>query len=193
MFTGNKIADFEILNKISDEEIENICSVNQYLKKLCDNDDFWNFRFHKFFYPFLLDIDVLKYKGDASWKEYYNWIRSSIINPYPYFISANALEYNREDILILLEKIRKIENVKEVLIYNKEETGKYYTRNGLKDGIKEGLYVTYYPNGNIKNKKEYKTGLPHGTWSTWFENGDLFMESKQKWIGIPLKVLDFDE
>lgn len=162
MFTGNKDVDIEILNKIKDEDLADICNTNKYLHDLCQSEDFWNARFRKIFLPYLLDLDILKYKGDASWKEYYNWLSSSLTDSYPYFISANASELDREDVLILLEKVRHIKNVSSVYIHNQYETGKYYTRDGKINGIKEGLYMTYYPNGNKKSKKEYKNGLPLG-------------------------------
>jgi len=188
MFTGNKDVDIKILNDLDDYDLSNICVVNKYISEICSTDNFWKTRFQKIYSPYLKNIDILKYKGQATWKEYYLWLSKAINDSYPYFMSAFAVENGRDDILILLEKIKNINNVKSIILENKQ----YYTRNGSIDGIKEGKYVEWYPNGNILFLKEYKNGLPHGKSSVFLENGDLLMEVKEKWSGNPVKLADFD-
>ena len=70
MLTGNKNLDMEILNRLEDRDLVNICLVNQYTNQLCQNKYFWINRIKKKF-PYL-DLEIMKkYKKDRSWADYY--------------------------------------------------------------------------------------------------------------------------
>lgn len=194
---GDKNIDIIILNKISDEDLKKICILNKYLANLCQKDEFWNSRFHdrfKPYLPFLKNIDYLKYKEGKTWKEYYNELYSLHGEKYPHFLLALAMEKKREDILILLSEIRKIENVDEILEYypNGEIKKRYYIR-GDDMIIKEGKYEEFYPNGNIRFLNYWKSGHPFGKSKVFLENGDVMIETRNVWPPNPTKILDFDE
>lgn len=46
-FTGNKDTDFLILMKLSDTDLNAVCGVNRYVKKLCESELFWRNRLFK--------------------------------------------------------------------------------------------------------------------------------------------------
>jgi len=46
-FTGVKDTDFLILMQLSDTDLNAVCRVNRYAKKLCDDDVFWRNRLFK--------------------------------------------------------------------------------------------------------------------------------------------------
>ncbi len=71
MLTGNKDVDRKILNKLKDEDLVNVCQVNQKAQSLCNDQVFWMNRvFLRFGY---VGGDVLRAnKGtDRTWSEYY--------------------------------------------------------------------------------------------------------------------------
>ncbi len=39
--TGIRDVDIEILLNLDDSELPRVCSVNKYVNKLCEHDDFW--------------------------------------------------------------------------------------------------------------------------------------------------------
>lgn len=79
--TGIKHLDYEILNKLSDEELVRFCSVNTHYKKFCDDDQtMWMNRvLYKFPLTEMTGVSNdemimkmhLKQKGDRSWSKYY--------------------------------------------------------------------------------------------------------------------------
>ena len=70
LLTGNKIMNMEILNKLDDKDLVNICQVNKKANEICRDQVFWMSRvFSKFPY---VPRDILgKNKGNRSWSEYY--------------------------------------------------------------------------------------------------------------------------
>lgn len=61
LLTGVKNVDMEILQKLEDSDfikVPNICSINNYIKSICDDDLFWMNRF------------ILKYKEEGKEKEF---------------------------------------------------------------------------------------------------------------------------
>lgn len=66
-FTGNKDVDYKIMMSLSDEDLLNFCQVNNnYIKSICDNDDFWHRRTVQVF-----GSDIAKPVND-TWRQYYN-------------------------------------------------------------------------------------------------------------------------
>lgn len=63
-FTGNKDADREILSKLEDKDLLQICSVNKYFKYIVCDDEFFKRRLMK--YP-----DIEKYRGDKKWRRFF--------------------------------------------------------------------------------------------------------------------------
>lgn len=184
MFTGIRDLDKLILLKLDDEkDLYSACKINKYFYSIYQEDNFWMLKFFNRFGLYLDKKDVSKYRQDKSWKEYYLELYKVIFSKYPYFISAlyTDEEVKRHDILTLLEKIAKINNVTKVyLAHGDLITEEYYTRDGDIDGVREGLGVfsqtidrtehcwerlyrngftlieTYSQNNNLKYYQEYR-------------------------------------
>lgn len=45
--TGVKEVDWKIFDYLSDQDIMHLCMVNSHMKKLCDNQEFWEHRLHQ--------------------------------------------------------------------------------------------------------------------------------------------------
>ena len=74
MLTGNKDVDYEILYKLSDYDLGNVCKVNQYSRDLCRNDNFWMNRTSKRFSPIFGTFEKLKEfkeQKNQTWRDYY--------------------------------------------------------------------------------------------------------------------------
>ncbi|GAG92810.1 unnamed protein product, partial [marine sediment metagenome] len=75
-FTGDKDTDLIILNKLSDNDLVNVCSVNKYVNKLCQNESFWLNRTVKKFGKYLGKALTIKKNSPPGikWKDYYLWL-----------------------------------------------------------------------------------------------------------------------
>lgn len=51
--TGIKDADFLVLMQLNDYELTQVCQVNRYVQKLCNDDQFWRNRFIKTYSDYL--------------------------------------------------------------------------------------------------------------------------------------------
>lgn len=70
MLTNDKHLDIIILNNVNFNDLKNVPSVNKYFNYLINTDILWTNRALKYFPS--IDIEThLKYKKDASWKNYY--------------------------------------------------------------------------------------------------------------------------
>ena len=70
--TGIADVDMKILQELNDDEIYKVCSVNKYVSKLCNNDNFWLNRLllNKYY-----DSEELReIKGDFTYKEIYRYL-----------------------------------------------------------------------------------------------------------------------
>ncbi len=56
----------EILLKLNDKDLANICQTNKQAEKICNNDQFWNLRIQKVY-----EADLSKYTNDKTYKEIY--------------------------------------------------------------------------------------------------------------------------
>jgi hypothetical protein len=66
VFTGIKDVDLIILGNLNDEDLLNTCKIkNNYLRKICNNEDFWRNRFIK---NFGNTVEKLK---ERTWKNFY--------------------------------------------------------------------------------------------------------------------------
>ena len=102
MLTGIKDVDINILNKLEDKDLVNICQTNKKADEICKDEGFWLQRiFTKFPY---LTIDILKeYKGVRSWSDYYIYdLRRFSLKKYPNVKLTNALKNGRLDQVIIL-------------------------------------------------------------------------------------------
>jgi hypothetical protein len=105
---GNKDLDYEVLYKLDDYDLGNMCKVNKYTRELCRNDTFWMNRTINRFLPVFSSVEKIKeFKGDSTWRNYY----IDIINFMEAFYQ-NKSTTKRED-------FSKIEE------YIKEKTEKY--------------------------------------------------------------------
>jgi hypothetical protein len=69
---GIKDVDYDILNKLDDKSLVAFCQVNKNANSTCNDDRYWESRvlsrLNLFYLPY---IDILKYKGNRTWYEYY--------------------------------------------------------------------------------------------------------------------------
>ena len=65
MLTGQRDSDLVIFENLDDRDLFNLCQVNTYTKKLCQNETFWRNRFFKKFGPFN------QKNKDKTWKRLY--------------------------------------------------------------------------------------------------------------------------
>jgi antitoxin component YwqK of YwqJK toxin-antitoxin module len=198
--TGNKIADMEILQKLTDEELKIVSRVNKYVRSLYLSEDFWNRRFLLMYAPFMkINVAIPKadnvlpglsqeeislYKDGRSWKEYCAELNKAVTSSEPYYNSAKATEAERKDILLLLQNKVKIVNVQPFAALDENNMiVNGYSRNGLPNGILEGRLVIFYPSKNttvnpqktksVYSISNYKNNIPIGVEKTWYENGSL--------------------
>lgn len=109
IFTKNKQVDTIILNYLEDDELNNVCFINKYIYYICQTEDFWNYRFQKKYLKYLSNINILKYKKEKNWKDYYIRLSSFIYDDFPYFIFLVAKQFRRKDVIVLLKKLRNVE------------------------------------------------------------------------------------
>lgn len=143
---GTKDTDFEILKYVEDKDIRKICLLNRYSNQTINSEKFWLQRFFQKYGLYLKNMDINYYRSEMSWKKYYIQVNQYVNCFFPYFSSALALAANRYDICVLLNKIRKINNVIKI----EKEDRVFYTRNGNIDGIKEGEETVSNKTNNIK-------------------------------------------
>ena len=132
---GIKDLDIEILKRLENTSVIPLISKSFYL--LYNDEQFWSTRFFYKFKDHLKDIDVNKFRNRRTWKIYCLEIEKILKSENPYYESAIALEYQRKDILQLLESVKKIKNV--VQVFTNDSS--YYTRNGKVDGTMEGKMI----------------------------------------------------
>ena len=72
ILTGNKLADYQILNYLSDEELVNLCEIieDSNVYKYCNSESYWRNR-TEYKFPYLSYETMNKYRGDRLWSEYY--------------------------------------------------------------------------------------------------------------------------
>lgn len=96
-FTGNPTTDMEILKKLSDEDLVNVCRVNKYTFDLCNNECFWADKLQEKF-PQLGSREEIrqKYVKGMGWKNYYLWL-SDLFGDYDHmtYQTPQGTEYSR--------------------------------------------------------------------------------------------------
>ena len=169
LLTGNKDLDIQIINDLPDKDLINICFVNKYAHNLCNIDALWLRRFMKQYGKHFDSVnEIIEWKGNNSWKDYYLWVADTLSGDDPYFISAQAMEMDRGDILKLLPAIRGIENVKLTIKYypNGKQREKYYLQ---PDGKKVGRFLRWHENGQLKMDKWNR----YGPFKEYYDTGQL--------------------
>lgn len=68
VFTQTRDADLLILEKLDDESLIRTCSVNQYLRHICDNETFWKNRLEKNY------SDAIPFRNGMNYKNLYLFI-----------------------------------------------------------------------------------------------------------------------
>ncbi len=104
-FTNLPATDLLILMELSDEDLISTCASNKYLNNLCQNESFWlNRTMKRFGYLGTPQEINRKYIPDGtSWKDYYLWLSDITANPDVHVVYNFAIEYNREDVLLVLD------------------------------------------------------------------------------------------
>ena len=73
--SGNKEADFLILNELSDYELGKVCKVNKYINSLCNDDIFW---LNRIMFVFKMDSktasEAKEFFEFDNWKELYIYL-----------------------------------------------------------------------------------------------------------------------
>ena len=103
-FTGNPATDILILQELPDENLTSVCSVDNYINNLCNNESFWlNRTLDRYGDQLGSGIEIKeKYIPDGtSWKEYYIWL-AGLLEGSPEAAAVIANDHNRDDLKILL-------------------------------------------------------------------------------------------
>lgn len=187
-FTGDRANDTAVLQDTDDKNIADLCLSNDYVFSLC-NEDFWKDRLINKYGKYLGTENYIKnkYLGDVSWKDYYLWINSLVNDPNPYYVSANASAYNRNDALILLKAFRNVDRLEPItrnsvtlyedpngkkqgpyIIYNFK--GKIITIGNYLNDKEEGKFDYFDSDGNITHSTNYRNGKLEGK-QIFYKNG----------------------
>lgn len=85
ILTGIKDIDLKIIAELNDYELGKVCSVNKYIKSLCNDNNFWRNRAINFFiikeHAFENFSQLNNFRGEKSWKDYYKYLRQ-FVNSY---------------------------------------------------------------------------------------------------------------
>ena len=201
LLTGNKDLNIKILLSLSDEDLNNFCFVNKSAYELCNKEEFWMNKYMLKFGNLLKDLDINKYRGNATWKEYYFWTNFTLRSDDIYYVSAKADEYKRDDILQLIEILGKKQGIKNIKITiggsdidkkwyyyyldpDRKQQGRmeiYVEKDGIekltsvknwKFGEPHGEQMEIYWNNNFKYRYNYDNGNLVGLQEEWYENGN---------------------
>jgi hypothetical protein len=166
ILTGDKNVNTQILNSLNDKELLSYCSSNKAANLFCKNEDFWKVRvFGKFGKYLNLEI-INKYRGNRKWSEYYIELATKLNSKYDGYELAKAMEGKREDIEVLLTRIKGT-----MVTFSKDDDYEYYRTADWIPRL-EGKYIGRI-NGKIHQEGEYKLGVKIGTWKTYFSNGNI--------------------
>lgn len=146
MFTGLKDVDRLILRKIdSEKDLARVFQVDKYTNGFYSDDKFWIARFFDRYGKYLEDENVLKYKKDKKWREYYYEITRAVLSYFPYFMSAMYMDVDKEkrrnDILKVLERALKLKHVEKVYVNFGDSREEFFTRDGEYEGVREGMGI----------------------------------------------------
>ena len=162
---GVKGLNYDILNRWNDRELLNICSVSKEASKLCNDQEFWKIRTYKKFGNYLSSDLINFYKGDRKWSDYYIELSSKLNSKHANYELAKAMEFNRQDLQILLKQINGAD-----VIFNDEEFTKYYT--GAYDNKYQGKFRSYLE-GKLLIEGDYIDGKKFGEWIEYYPNGQI--------------------
>lgn len=102
LFTGIFDLDSLILNNLSDTDLQSVCQINKAAKYICNNEYYWMNRTLWFYGKWLGNVEqIIEYKKQRSWKEYYQYLSQNKTPTYEQIIDPN-----NEDILKLFFKDR---------------------------------------------------------------------------------------
>lgn len=79
MLTGNKDVDYSILSELNEVDLSRVCRTNKYSSQLCNDDDFWLYKFDKE----KLDILIKPKSGHAlstEWMKLYKIVKLASIH-----------------------------------------------------------------------------------------------------------------
>ncbi|GAG48290.1 unnamed protein product, partial [marine sediment metagenome] len=111
-FSGIPDVDMQILEKLPDKDLGQVCQTSKYVQSLCQNETFWHQRFIANFskyYSNNIDL-ILKYKGNTSWRNYYIMIVD--------LAGKTSLNTNRMDLvtLFLFQTNLEYDAIKDILL-----------------------------------------------------------------------------
>ena len=190
-FTGMRDIDIDILNKLDDKKLIEMCEMDQYLYSICNDQVFWQRRVISTYGKYLTLDEMKKGKGDRNWSDYYieiyKLLKSKnpeyeaaklLDDPAPDYAKREDLKARRHDLFTLLTQIKKVD-VKRVIDEFPGLSRIYYVSVHNGDYIKQGPYIMEQPGEFVKG--EYLNGKPIGRWvhdmpgsyseTTYYDNG----------------------
>ncbi len=142
-----KDVDMEILNKLDDRDLLSFCSTDKYAQLICNDQIFWQRRVITKYGKYLNSEIMRKYKGNRTWTEYYIELNKKLQSEHSAYEMAKAMEFERDDLIILLRQIKGVANVEHII------------RNGI---VLRDYYMEHMENGkNIRQGKEVSEGIDH--------------------------------
>jgi len=141
---GNKDVEFDVLNRLDDESLVAYCQVNHAANNVCNDDRYWKSRVEsRINSPY---VDLLKFKGNRKWHEYYIQDLSSIA-----MSRLNSFRAGREgrlDQVILYLSDKNIVPYSVDLDYNDLDDDYYVTYNVIRNVIE---YASEYGHVDLVN------------------------------------------
>jgi hypothetical protein len=99
MLEGYKDISQSILLKLDDKTLTNMCQVNKYTQKMCNDQNFWYQRVITLFHFIPIEI-LIKYKQNRSWSDYYIYDLRNLQYVNTDQILLDSALYNRVDHII---------------------------------------------------------------------------------------------
>lgn len=122
---GNKDVDFDILNRLDDRSLVAYCRVNHAAHNACNDDRYWRSRVESIInLPY---TDLLKFKDNRKWYEYYIQDLSSVA--ISRIITFRVGREGRLDQIILYLRDKNL--------YNSDDTVNYVTYNFVHNVIEK--------------------------------------------------------
>lgn len=100
---------FEILKRIDDKDILNVCLTCKCANSIINEEKYWMVRLFYLYGEHLKQLDVNRYRKDSTWKKYYIDLTYCLYGKFPSHQFAQAGFKGRSGILALLRQIRKLQ------------------------------------------------------------------------------------
>ena len=163
-FTGMRDIDIDILNKLDDKKLIEMCEMDQYLYSICNDQVFWQRRVISTYRKYLTLEEMKKGKGDRSWSDYYIEVHKLLKKPHLEYEAAVAMRDGRNDLVTLLKEIKDI-SITPVVKRSDDFTEEYFVS---KYGVRQGSY--YLSDVGDQITGNYLDGKKIGKWVTYFRD-----------------------